>query len=138
MGSWVVQAGLLSFLLGTFQRVEITREGRGRVVVTQTWRYCFIPTSPRVTPVRNFGSVSSGIWHEPGFWEWLIFLLLLLPGIVPALIWWYFVIRQFGYFVALTRDHGYATVYVYRGRSEKQRSDIASTLSQAAELPLDT
>jgi hypothetical protein len=136
--SWLVFVVFLTFLLGTFERIELTRDRKGRATLTQTWRYFFVPVPPRRTEVRGFGSISTGQEHEAGFWEWLIFVSLIWFGVVPAIIWWYQAIHKANYFVALTRDHGYPAHYAYRGRSEEQMREIATTLREASGLTWDS
>jgi hypothetical protein len=137
LACWAFFGLLLAFLLGTFAKIDLTRDRKGLVVVTVTWRFCFLPFPPRVTEVRAFGGVTAGQYDPSGFWEWFIFIWLLLPGVLPGLFWWYFVIHKIAYHVSLTRDHGYPAVYVYRGRDEGQMRDIAQTLSDATGLQLD-
>jgi hypothetical protein len=134
--SWLFFGALMAFILGTFERIELTRNRKGRVTITQTWRYFFIPTQPRSHPVRGYGSISTGQMSDVGFWEWLIFAGLLF-GVISALLWWYFVIHKLSYFVALTQDHGHPALYVYRGRSEEQMRDIRDALCSATGLPLE-
>jgi hypothetical protein len=134
---WAFFGTILAFLLGTFEKVDLTRDHKGRVVVRSTWRFCFIPFPPRSTEVRGFEGVVAGQYSPSGFWEWFIFFWLLLPGVLPALFWWYFVIHKNAYHVSLARDHGYPAVYVYRGRDEEQMRDVARTLSDASGLRLE-
>jgi hypothetical protein len=137
LACWAFFGTLLAFLLGTFSKIDLTRDHKGRVRVTVTWRFCFIPFAPRSTEVRGFEGVVAGQYDPSGFWEWFIFCWLLLPGILPALFWWYFVIHKIAYHVSLARDHGYPAVFVYRGRQEEQMRDIAHTLSDASGLRLE-
>jgi hypothetical protein len=133
LSSWLFAGAALAFLLGTFDRIDLIRDGRGRVTITRIRRIGFFPCAPVKIPVRGYEGVSSGKYAEGGFWEWIIFLCL-LPGVIPALIWWYLVIHKLSYHVALTQDHGHPAEYIYRGRNEEQMNDIARTVSGAAGL----
>jgi hypothetical protein len=137
LGAWAFFGLLLAFMVGTFERVDMTRDRRGRVTLTRRWRVAFVPVAPRVTEVRGFGTVATGQWQDAGFWEWALFVWLLPTGVIPALVWWYYVIHQCAYHVALTRDHGHPEVYVYRGRRKEQMDDIALALCNATGLRHD-
>ena len=40
--SFLVFTGMLSFLLGTCQRVDLSRNAKGRVQLSRTWWICFV------------------------------------------------------------------------------------------------
>jgi hypothetical protein len=136
--AWLPLTLLLCFVLGTYDRIELKRDTRGRVTLTQTWRFFFVPMTPRVTEVRGFEGVLMGQWNDAGPWEWLIFIVLCIAYVLPALIWWYQAIYRNTFHVALARDHGRAELFVYRGRKEEQMHEIARTLCDAAGLRLLT
>ena len=53
-----------------------------------------------------------------------------------AILWWRVAIRQDTVYVALTRDHGYADLILYRGWNQEQARSLAEKLADAARLPL--
>ena len=129
--AWVPLTGMLLFILGTYERVEIVRDARGRAEVTSTWRFGFYPLAPKTTEVVGFEGVTTGQSNEAGAVEWMICLSLLCAGVVPAIVWWYNVIHKPDFHVALAVDHGHAEVYVYRGKSEEQMREIGRVLVDA-------
>jgi hypothetical protein len=132
--AWPFLASMLCFVLGTYDRVDLTRDERGRVKVVVHWYFFFVPTRPQETEVRGFEGITTGQWHDAGILEWIIFIDLLMLGIIPGIVWWYNAIHKPHFHVALARDHGHSEVYVYRGRSQEQMNDIATTLCNAANL----
>jgi hypothetical protein len=136
LAAWLFGGMMMAFLLGTYERIDLTRDRRGRVELTQTWRLCFLALRTTPVPVRGHAGVVTGRSSEAGFWEWFI-LLCLLPGLIPAVIWWYVTIHKVRFHVALSRDHGYPATRVYRGWNEEQMNDIAQTLSDASGLRWD-
>lgn len=132
--TWPLLTGILCFILGTYDRVQLVRDRKGRVSITVEWRLCFVPAKKETTEVRGFEGVTTGQWLDAGFLEWLVFGSLLFLGIVPALIWWYHAIHKVYYHVALSRDHGHAEVYVYRGKREDQMQQIAEAVCNASGL----
>jgi hypothetical protein len=134
--AWVPLTAILCFVLGTYEEIQLTRDTRGRVTLTQRWRCFFIPAAPKVTAVRGFASVLTGQWNDAGVFEWIVCLLLLFVGCLPALMWWYYAIYSNQYHVALAQLHGHADLYVFRGRNEQQMHDIAKALCEATGLRL--
>jgi hypothetical protein len=132
--SWPLFIGVLCFVLGTYDTIQLTRDTRGRVKITIVWRFFFVPTMPQVTDVRGFEGVVTGPWMDAGFWEWFVALSLLPLGIIPSIIWWYVAIFRETYHVALAQDHGHAAVYVYRGHSQEQMLDIEYAICSASGL----
>jgi hypothetical protein len=136
-GSIFLFAGMTSFLMGTFDKVELRRDEKGRVTLTKLRRYCFYPAPPRRIEVRGYEGVLTGRSSETSAWEWMIFFILLV-GIIPAIIWYYYAIHKITFHVALARDHGHIEEYVYKGWREDQMQDISRTLCDASGLRLLT
>lgn len=132
--TWPLLTALLVFTLGTFDQVRLERDRRGRVRITKRWRACFIPLAPSVTDVVGFEGVTTGVWRDPGFFEYLVCFSLLVMGVIPGLIWYYLAIHRPHFHVALARDHGHAEVWVYRGQNAEQMTAIAEALCNAAAL----
>ncbi len=60
-GSFVLLTAILGFLLGTFDRIQLARNERGRVQLTKTWRVCSAPCSPgRLTCATTRGLSAAG------------------------------------------------------------------------------
>jgi hypothetical protein len=132
--TWVMFTAMLCFVLGTYDRITLTRTRKGRTKVTKQWRAFFVPLAPVTTDVHGFEGVTTGTWHDAGFLEWLVCINLLPLGLIPAVIYWYNAIYKPHFHVALALDHGHSEVYVYRGRSEEQMNDIADALANASGL----
>jgi hypothetical protein len=135
VGSTLLFALLTAFLIGTFDKLELRRDEKGRVTLTKLRRYCFWLSPPRRIEVRGYEGVLTGRSSETSPWEWMIFFILLV-GIIPALIWWYYAIHKLTFHVALARDHGHIEEYVYKGNREDQMQEISRTLCDASGLRL--
>jgi hypothetical protein len=127
----------LVFVLGTFERVILIRNDSGRSTLTRQWRVCFLAIRAKDYSVRGYGSIVTAQLAETSLWEWFIFSSLLFSGVLPGLLFWYFVIHKPYFYVALTQDHGHPELFVYRGRSEQQMRDVRDTLIKATGLQLD-
>jgi hypothetical protein len=136
LASLILFTAMGSFLLGTYDTIDLSRDRKGHVTLVKTWRGCFIPLAPTRIYITGHSGIVTGRSSEAGFWEWFI-LLCLLPSVIPAFLWWYVAIHKIMFHVALARDHGYPAVMVYRGWSEGQMNDIAQTLATATGFPWD-
>ncbi|HEX5269176.1 MAG TPA: zinc ribbon domain-containing protein [Gemmataceae bacterium] len=131
---WVVFTAMTAFLLGTYDHIRLTRNKKGRVRMTKTWTVCFIPRPPQEIDVLDYGGVAHGPRDETSVMEWMILLTLLLAGIIPGLLWLYFVFVRTSFEVSMTKQHGHDELVVYRGSNEKMVVDIAETLRKVARL----
>lgn len=137
IGSFLGLSTLLAFLLGTFDRIQLTRDTRGRTQVTKIWRFAFFARPPQTTAVRGYEGISSGQHRSVTTWDtWMLFFMLLF-GILPGIIWWYLIFYRITYQVSLTRDHGFPAYIVYTGANEMQMKEIATTLRDASGLHYD-
>jgi len=137
IGSFLVLTAMLSFLVGTFDRIHLTRDTRGRVRLTKTWRVCFVARQPKAIDVRGYEGILSGRHRAVSPWDsWLLYFLIIF-GIVPGIIWWYLVFHKLTFHVSLSRDHGFPECIVYSGWNEMQMKEIALTLRDASGLHYD-
>lgn len=137
LSAFFLFSGMLAFLFGTFDRIHLTRNTRGRVQLTKTWRVAFFPLAPQAIDVRSYEGIVSGQHREVSIWEYWIFFTLLFFAVVPGLIWWYLAIYKLTFHVSLSRDHGFPSLILYSGSSEMQMREIAYALRDASGLPYD-
>jgi hypothetical protein len=137
MPSWTMIAGLTAFLIGTYDRVELTRTRRGKVSLKHTWRFCFVERPTRSLPLGQFEGITKGKSHDPSFWDWVGCFLLLGFAIVPGIVYWYYCIHSEMFFVALTKDHGHPDVTLYRGWNENHMKEVYETV-RAVAFPTET
>jgi hypothetical protein len=127
-----------AFVIGTYDTLRIRRNKKGQAEITITWRVGFIPMAPRKVNWREHEGVAFGHYDPTGITDWWIFFVLLPWFIIPAIFWYFCVIRRDRFFAALTRDRGYPETYLYRGMSEAQAKDICQVATDATALPLVT
>jgi hypothetical protein len=125
---WMLIAGMTAFLIGTYDRVELTRTRRGKVSLKHTWRFCFVEQATRTLPLGQFEGITFGKSHDPSFWDWIGFVLLLTCGVLPGIVFWYYCIYSEMFFVALTKDHGHPEHTLYRGWNESHMRDVHDTV----------
>ncbi|HTU18933.1 MAG TPA: hypothetical protein VMG10_12810 [Gemmataceae bacterium] len=137
IGAFLGLTAMLAFLFGSYDRIHLTRDPRGRVQLTKTWRVAFFALPPQTIDVWSYEGIVSGRHREISAWEYLIFFLLLFCAVVPGIIWWYLAIYKVTFHVSLSRDHGFPSYILYSGWSEMQMKEIAYTLRDASGLLYD-
>ena len=116
-------------------RLDLSRDKRGRVRLTQSWRVLFFPRAPVAINLREYEGIATGPGSQGGFMDWIMFLMFLLMGIVPGVVWFFLGMHQESFYVALTQHHGFPERMLYRGWDEARIRDLARTLHEVAELP---
>lgn len=119
----------ITFVLGTWYRVEVTRNAKGRVRLTRTLIVCFFARPARTFRLGDFEGVISGKENKGKLTEWL-FLLFFVPTLVGMVLWWYFVIYKEVFQVSLTRDHGYPDEIIYSGWSETTMHEVEKLMRE--------
>jgi hypothetical protein len=137
IGSLVFFAGMTAFLLGTYARIDLARNKRGKITMTKTWRILFVQRPPIEFDVREFEGVRTGLARDVHMLDWLIAGMLLPAGLFPGILWWYFFIQVDSHYVALLKEHGYPSDVLYQGISETVAKDMATTLRDVAGLPYE-
>ncbi len=137
VGSFLLFTLMMGFLLGTYARIRLIRDPRGRVELIKTWRVCFVPLMPQTTEVRGYEGIASGQHRDVSNMDYIILLVLFISGIIPGLIWYYLAIHKVTFHVSLSRDHGFPAYVVYSGWDEMQMKEIAFTLRDATGLLYD-
>jgi hypothetical protein len=83
--SWLTFAGMLAFLFGTFDRVNLTRNARGQVRLFHAWRFCFVNWTSARVPLKDYEGVVSGRVSESNLTNMLVFACLVLSGLMSTL-----------------------------------------------------
>lgn len=132
---WLYFVALCAFLMGTYDQVDLSRNRKGKVELNKTWRVCFFRRPTQRIRLAEYEGVATGVDSEHGCLEWAIFVILLISGILPGILWWYFAIHRVVYHVALTRDYGFPELMLFRTRNREQKESLAEALQEVAGLP---
>ena len=130
---WFFFSVMLTFVLGTYDRLDFTRDERGRVRLTRTWRIFFFPREPETINLRDYEGVTTGPANN-NMIDWVV-CIMLLPSVFFAALWWIFVISKSNFHVSLTQNHGFPEMTLYKGANESRVKEIATTLQEVAGLP---
>jgi len=133
---FVMYAGMTAFLFGSYNWVDLYRNKKGKLRLTQTWRICFIQRPPTTLKLREYEELAMGVEHVYDATDWIVLLFMFLCGILPGLIWYVYSSSKDTYFLSLCRDHGFPVVTLYRGWDQDKMEDMAETISKAARMPL--
>jgi hypothetical protein len=133
--SWLLYTLLLAFILGTFDRVEVSRNRRGQVSVKKTRRFCFMPWQPEKIALQRYAGVTTGPGRDADLWDWLMLGVLLSFGCLPGILWWYFVFHREMFYVGLVKEHGSLGIELYRGWDMATTLEIAQVLRDVGSYP---
>jgi len=127
---------ILVFLLGTFDRTILRRTARGQVNLIRIWRIGFFARPEWQVPLDQYDRVLVAPARGADMVDWLI-MLMLLPGIVPALIWLYLVIIRQNYSASVAGTGGYDELVLYRGADRGRAEEIGHAVSEVLGLRYD-
>jgi len=134
---WLFGSALLAFLLGTYDRIDLKRNKRGQVQLSKTWRLCFRERQTMKIVPWEYEGIKIMRNYKFQLMDFLLFLMLLVMGVIPGILWWMWVMNKATYYVALTQRHGFPELSLYHGSSETQMDEIAQILINATGLPCE-
>jgi hypothetical protein len=132
IGVWIWFSLMAAFLLGTYDRIDLHRNARGKVRLVKTWYFCFVPREPKIIDLVQYEGVVTGQAHELEFSDYLVLFALTFFFVAPGIFWYFAFMRRDVWFVALTKDHGHPDLWLYRGWSGQRANEISTTLRTAA------
>jgi hypothetical protein len=132
---WLIFSVLLAFLLGTYERIDLSRNERGRVSLLKTWRVCFVERKPeKIKLFQYFGIRTIAIYGINGI-DIAVLLCLGGCGVFPAIIWWFYNLNKVTYHVFLTGEDGHSDLRLCTSKNEEQMQDLAQTIHSVSGLP---
>jgi hypothetical protein len=133
VGGFMVAVICQALLLGTFDRLDLTRTAKGKVTLTQQWRVAFSPLPPKTLRWREHEEIR--VLHaEPGALEWVMFLGLLCTTLIGGLVWYWYVIRPGHVKAALCKSLGDPVTPLYLGTSMERAEELAREVAEVTGL----
>jgi hypothetical protein len=127
---------LQAFLIGTFEKLSLSRDLKGRVRLMRAWRGAFIPQTPTNVQWREHESIIVIRTNTFSIMDWFFAIVLLGYGIVPGVLFWYFVIQRDKFAVFLCKDHGSPETPIFRTINEDVAKELMKAVSEATALPM--
>jgi hypothetical protein len=131
IGGWLWLSVMAAFLLGTYDRIDLERNSRGKVRLMKTWYFCFIPREPTTVDLIQYEGILTGQVHDLDFTDYVVLISGIGFFLIPGIVWYFAIMQRDTWYVALTKDHGHPDLWLYRGWSEHRAKQIASTLRTA-------
>jgi hypothetical protein len=131
IGGWLWLSLMAAFLFGTYDRIDLNRNARGKVRLVKTWYFCFIPREPVTVDPGQYEGILVGQVHELGFTDYVVLIAGIGFFLIPGIIWYFAIMQRDTWYVALTKDHGHPDLWLYRGWSQSRAKEIAATLRTA-------
>jgi hypothetical protein len=130
VGGFMVAVAFQALILGTCDRLDLTRTSKGKVSLVQQWRVAFVPMAPQTLKWREAEEIRV-IHADPGCLEWVIFFALLGSTLIGGLVFYWFAIRPGHVKAALCKDLGDPFAVLYMGTSTERAEEVAKSVSEA-------
>jgi hypothetical protein len=132
----LMTVGLQAFLTGTFDKLILTRDSKGKVRVTRICSYAFFARPPITVRWKSHETVSIVQSNEFSVIDWAFVIILLGYGILPGVLFYWFVLRPDKFTVYLCKDHGFPETAIFRTQNEELSKEIQTTVSEVTLLPI--
>jgi hypothetical protein len=129
--------GLQAFIVGTYDRIKVTRSAKGGATVSKVWRVAFIEQPVYKYRWKEYDSIRYGKEHELTAIDYWLLIVLAIQLVLPAILWYWFVLRPDRSYIAFCKHHGAIDTYLYRSTNDEQAQDLARTLATATGLPVE-
>ncbi len=130
----LMQGGLQAFLIGTYETLRVQRTSKGSATITKLMRIAFVPTQPLKLDWKASQGVGIIAIHQPGIVEWITFIYLLFCGVLPGILFWYFVMRPDRFHISLCDVYGSTNHIAFRTTDRDQAEEICRTINDATGL----
>lgn len=124
-------------LLGSYGELTLTRNRKGQVRITRKFHIGFVNLAEAHHLPEGHEGVKCSVRSSMGFFEWVVMVLLLVPTIVPGVVFYFLVMHRPYVVIALTRHSGRQESILFRTRDENQGREIAQTIHKITGKPLD-
>jgi hypothetical protein len=131
VGGWLWLSLMAAFLTGTYDRIDLQRNSRGKVKLVKTWYFCFIPRPSLNIDLVAYETIQIGQVHDLDMSDYIVLAAGIGFGLIPGIVWYAAFMQRDTWYVALTKDHGHPDLWLYRGWSEPRAQEISSTLRKA-------
>jgi steroid 5-alpha reductase family enzyme len=128
---------LQAFILGSFDTLRVQRNERGNCKLTRTRRLLFVPMSPMLIEWKHLVGVGKLASHPGNIFAWLTCLYLLVMGILPGILFWWFELRQERLNVVLTNVYNGVEETLFSSKKEDEGEKVAQLVSEASGLKLN-
>jgi hypothetical protein len=130
----LMNTALQAFLVGTFDRLQIKRNAKGKTEITRYWRVCFFPIAPQKVDWKVSHGTAIVATHNPGPLEWGIMLYMLGLCCLPGILFYWFVIRPERFDVVLCDLHGATDAAIHRTPNRDRADEICRTINETTGL----
>ncbi len=128
---------LQAFILGSYDVLRIQRNERGNCTFTRTRRMLFLPLAPAKIEWKHLVGVGRLASHPGNVFAWLTCLYLLMMGILPGILFWWFELRQERSNVVLTNVYNGIEETLFSSKKEDEAEKIAQMVSEASGMKLN-
>lgn len=129
-----VQIALQAFILGTYDRLLLVRNSKGKTKLTRVRMIGFIPMKPEPLAWQESDSVGIIATHSVGVFTWMVCLYLLTLMIVPGVVFYWMVIHPERFEVVACDVHGSTDEILFRTTGYENAQEVMHTIADATGL----
>lgn len=133
LAGMLMNMALQTFILGTFSSIAVKRTSQGKATITISRRVGFVKLPPERVDWRESQAVGTVPTHEGGL-AWFFCIYLLFLGVLPGVLFYWFVLHPEKCDVTLCDIYGSTNLRLYRASSVKEGAEVAETISTATGL----
>ena len=130
------QVLMQAFLIGSYDTLTLKRNLKGQSTLIRIRRIAFV----KLTPVKLQWKDSTGITlfgvHDPGIFSWLTCAYLILLGILPGILFYWFIIRPEQFHVALCNVYGSTDEVIYHSKDREHAVEVAKGVADTMNLQI--
>ena len=127
----------IALLVGSFGELKLTRNKKGQIRLTRVFRLGFYPLGENHFQPEGHDGIKCAIRNSTGIFEWAIMAILMIPTLIPGIVFYILVMHKPYVLVAMTRHSGRQESLLFRTRNEEQGREIAHTLEKLTGKNLD-
>jgi hypothetical protein len=128
------QVALQSFILGTYDTVEVRRTARGQTTITRVRRIAFAPLPPIKVAWKGSHMVAIVATHDVGVFSWLTCIYLLFLGLVPGVVFYLVYLHPEKFDVIACDVHGGTDEVLLRLGDRGEAAKAAALISDVTGL----
>ncbi len=129
-----MHVALQAFLLGTQGTFKLRRNAKKQVQMTRSLKIAFVPAFSQKVEWKETTHVGILAGHDAGMFAYGTCLYLLLMGVVPGILFYYFVIHPTRFNIVLGDVHGSVDETLYRTTDQDEADEVARFVAEATGL----
>ncbi len=130
----LLQSAMQAFVIGTYDTLRVQRNEKGKGTLSRVRRYLFFPLPPARIEWKHCHGVGRLAHAGGGIIDWIICCYLLTMGVLPGVLFWWFVLKPEKYHVAMCNEYRGIEETVFHGKDQAQAEAVLAVVADATGL----